>query len=69
MGVDVELDGQVLTLLDVELLDAVLAEKTEHASARILTRHFDDILLRHPTVSCTSRDATLGGHDGDNSSC
>ena len=69
MGVDVELDGQILTLLDVELFDAILAEKTEHALTGILTGHFDDILLRHPVVSCTSRDTTLGRHDCDNSSC
>ena len=37
MSVNVELDGQVLTLLDVELFDAILAEETEHTLTGILT--------------------------------
>jgi hypothetical protein len=48
MGIDVELDGQILTLLDIELLDAVLAKEAEHTLAGILTGDLDDILLRHP---------------------
>ena len=69
MGIDVELNGQILTLLDVELLDAVFSEDTEKTFTGILSRHFDDIVLRHPVVSCTGRNTTLGRHDGDNFSC
>ena len=53
MGVDVELDGEILTILDVELLDTVLSEETEHTLAGILSGHLDDILLRHPRVAST----------------
>jgi hypothetical protein len=53
VGVDVELDGEVFTVLDVELFDAVLSEETEHTAAGILSGHLDDILLRHPRVTCT----------------
>lgn len=45
MGIDIELHGEVLTLLDIELLDTVLAKQTEDAFAWILTWHLDDIFL------------------------
>ena len=61
MGIDIELNREILTLLDVELLDAVLAEDTEKTLAGILTRNLDDIILRHPIVTCTCRNTALGG--------
>ena len=45
MGINVELNGQILTLLDIELLDAILSEETEHAATGILSGYFDYILL------------------------
>ena len=69
MSVDVELNSKVFSLLDVELLDAVFAEDAEKTLAGILTRNFDNVILRHPVVSCTSRNATLSGQNGDNSTC
>ena len=38
-GIYVELNGQILTLLDIELLDAVFAEKVEDAPLGILARN------------------------------
>ena len=69
MGIDVELNGQILTLLDVELLDTILSEDAEKTFTWILSGHFDNVVLRHPIVSCTSRNTTLSGQHGDNSSC
>ncbi len=69
MGIDIELDGEILTLLDIELLDTVLSEKTEHTTTGILTRYLDDIFLRHPIVTCASRNAALCCHNGNDSSC
>lgn len=48
MGIDIELNGQILSLLNIELLDAVFAKEAEHTLTGILTGDFDDILLRHP---------------------
>ena len=53
MGIDIELDREVFTTLYVELLDAILSEKTEHALTGILSRDLNDIFLRHPWISCT----------------
>lgn len=61
MSIDIELNREIFTLLDVELLDAVLAEDTEKTLAGILTRNLDDIILRHPVVPCTCRNTTLSG--------
>ena len=69
MRIDIELDGEIFTLLDIELFDSVLTKEAEYASAWILTRHLDDILLRHPTVTCTLRYTALCGHHCNNSSC
>ena len=52
MGVDIELYGQILALLDIELLDTIFTEDTEEALAGILARDFNDIILRHPVVAC-----------------
>lgn len=69
MGIDVELHGQVLIHLDIELLDAVLAEETEHATLGVLSRNFNDIVLRHPGVACTVRHSTLCWHYSNDSTC
>ena len=69
MGVDIKLHSEILPLLDVELLDTVLSEDTEKTLARILTRNFYHIVLRHPVVSSTCRDTTLGGQYCDDSTC
>ena len=60
VGVDVELDGDVLlTLLQGELLNAVLAEYAEDRFSRVHTWHLDDVFLRHPRVACSLTDAAL----------
>jgi len=48
MGIDIELDGDILVHLKVKLLDTILAEDTEDATLGILTGNLDDIVLRHP---------------------
>ena len=53
MGINIERNGQFLTVLNVKLLDAILTEKTEHTFTRVLSRNFNHILLRHPGISCT----------------
>ena len=52
VGVDIELDGDILVHLNIELLNPVFSENTEHATLRILTRDFNHIVLRHPRVTC-----------------
>lgn len=45
MGIDVKLDGKILAILNIKLLDTVFSEKAEYALARILTWNLNDILL------------------------
>jgi len=52
MGINIKLNGQILAVLNVELLDPVFAKEAEDTSAGELTRHLYDILLRHPWVTC-----------------
>ena len=52
MGIDVELNGDILIHLNIVLLDAVLAEDAEDATFGIGSGNFDDIVLRHPCVTC-----------------
>ena len=59
VGIDIELDGHILTILDIELLDAVFAKETEDTLAGILTGNLDDILLRHPGVTRTVRHSAV----------
>ena len=53
MGVDIELNSHILVHLKIKLLDTVFTENTEDATLRILSGDFNDIILRHPRVSCT----------------
>ena len=46
--INIEAHGDILTLLNIELLDTVFAKNTEHALTRILTGNFYHIVLRHP---------------------
>ncbi len=46
--INIEAHGDILTLLNIELLDTVFAKNTEHALARILPGNFYHIVLRHP---------------------
>ena len=48
MCVDVERDCYVLAHLDIELFDAILTEDTEDTLLGILSRYFDNVILRHP---------------------
>jgi len=48
MGINIELNGDILIQLDIVLLDTVFAEDTENATLGILPRDFNDIVLRHP---------------------
>ena len=59
-SIDIELNGDVLAHLDIELLDAVLTEDVEYHFARVLARYFDDIFLSHPRITCTLRNTTAG---------
>ena len=61
MSVNVKLNGDVLTLLNVKHLYAILAKYTKHTLAHILTRNLNDILLTHPRLASTVRNTTAGG--------
>ena len=54
MGIDVELNGEILTILNIKLFDAVFTKETEDTLAGILTGYFDNIFLRHPRVARAS---------------
>ena len=45
MGVYIELNSQILTILNVELLDTVFTKETEDTLAGKRARHLDDIFL------------------------
>ena len=51
MSVNVELNRQVLTHLNIKQLDTVFAKYAEHTLPGELTRHLNDIILRHPRVT------------------
>ena len=68
-GINIKLDCQILTILDIELLDTILTKDVEHAPLGILTRHFKYILLSHPRITRTGRNATSWLHYSNNSSC
>ena len=51
MGVNVERNGQFLSTLYVELLDAILTKYPEANLLGILVVCFDYILLRHPGIT------------------
>ena len=53
MSVNIKLDGDVLTHLDVKLFNTILTKNTEKTFFRILAWYFNDIILRHPCVTCT----------------
>ena len=52
MSVNIELNGHVFVHLDIELLDTVFAEDTEDTTTRILSGNLNDIILRHPRITC-----------------
>ena len=52
VGIDIELDGDILVHLDIELLDPVFPKNAEHATLGILARDLYHIVLRHPRVTC-----------------
>ena len=68
-GIDVELDGQIISLLDVELLDAVFAEHIKQTTLRILAWHLEHILLSHPLIARAGRYTATRFHDGNNFTC
>ena len=45
MGINVKRDSQVLTHLNVKLLDTILSEDTEHTLSGILPGNLNDIVL------------------------
>ena len=59
MGINIKLYGQILTILNVELTDAILSKDAEYATLRILSWNFDYIILRHPRIARAGRGATL----------
>ena len=52
-GIDIELDRDILTILNIELFDAVFTKDIEDTTSGILARNFNHILLRHPWVATT----------------
>ena len=59
MGVNIELHRKIFSLLNIELFDSVFAEDTEKTFTWILSGNFNNVVLRHPVVSCTCRHTTL----------
>ena len=59
VGINIELDGNIFVHLNVKLLNTVFAKDAEQTLARILSRNFDNILLRHPRVTRALRDTTI----------
>ena len=53
-GINIKLYRQILTLLDIELLDAILTENVKQTTLRILSRYLQDIFLSHPLIARTS---------------
>ena len=45
MGINIELDGDVLVHLKVKLLDTVLAKNAKYATLGVLSRNLDYIIL------------------------
>ena len=45
MGINIELNGQVLTVLNIELTNTIFTEDAEDATLGILTGNFNDIVL------------------------
>ena len=45
MCINIKLNGHVLTILNIELTDAVFAENSEHTTPGILTRNLNNIFL------------------------
>ena len=59
MGIDVELYSNLLSCLNVVLLDAIFSKDAEDHFSRILSWHFKDIFLTHPCVTRSGRNTTL----------
>ena len=69
VSVDVELNGDLLTGLNIELLDAVFAEDAEEHLTGVLTWHLNDVFLTHPRVACARRHSTVCLKNGNDFSC
>ncbi len=68
--VNIKLHRDVLfTLLQVKLLDAVLAEDGEEHAGGVLGWHLQHIFLFHPCVTRALARSTHGLHYCDNRSC
>ena len=65
MGINIKRYGDVLTHLNIKLLDAVFTKDTEQTLAGILSRDFNDIVLRHPRVTRSLRDTTTCRQNGN----
>ena len=68
-GIDIELDGDILAILNIELLDAVFTKDIKQTTSGILARDLNHIFLRHPRVATTGGDTAAGLHYGNNSTC
>ena len=69
VGINIEADGNILALLNIELLDAIFTKEAEHTLPGVLSWHFYHIFLRHPRISRTRRYATVCRHNGNDFSC
>ena len=69
MSINIKLNSQILALLNIKLLDTIFTENTEKTLTGILTRNFDNVILRHPVVSRAGRNATLCCQYGNDFTC
>ena len=67
--INIELNCEIFSLLDIELLNTVLTKNIKETTFRILTRNFKNIFLSHPLITCTSRNAATWFHNGDDFTC
>ena len=54
MCINIELNGNLFTGLNIELLDAILAEDTEEHLTWVLAWNFNNVFLAHPRVASAS---------------
>lgn len=65
MGVDVELNVQLITNIDIEVAQTILAEDIEDHSVGIVFMSLQNKALDLPVISSTCRLAAAGFHRGN----
>ena len=51
--INVELNCQFVSILNIELFDTILTKNVKHTTLWVLTWYFKNILLGHPSISRT----------------